>query len=299
VKTGYRPDPVLRHPALGAIITHELPNPDLEIPRFIALGNNPWPSRGGYLGARYDAFHVSDPLSNRHRSQSNPRRERRIRNLNVLDQTFLQGRQVGVEETLHEEHVRTVLRMMTSQQLTALDFASEPSEVQEAYGDSDFGQACLIARRLIETGVRVVEVTLSGWDTHEDNFTRVGELAARLDGPLSALIADLVQRDLLASTVVLCLGEFGRTPKINPRDGCDHWPTGFSCLVGGGGLRAGQVLGATDPAGVQREPQNPVQISELYATILTTMGIDPAHQVITPIGRPMKYCEGAALARLT
>jgi hypothetical protein len=204
-----------------------------------------------------------------------------VANLNVLTQSFARGRQVGVEETMHEENVRTVLRMMTSEHLKAFDISNEPLAVRLAFGDSDFGRACLVARRLMETGVRVVEVTHPGWDTHQDNFHQVRNLSNQLDGPFAALISDLVSRDLLASTVVLCIGEFGRTPKINPKDGRDHWPSGF-----------------TDPTGARSEPDDPIQIAQLYATILTTLSIDPSHQVITPIGRPMKYCEGSLLGRL-
>jgi uncharacterized protein (DUF1501 family) len=174
----------------------------------------------------------------------------------------------------------------------------EPAAVRAAYGDSDFGRSCLVARRLLETGVRAVEVALSGFDTHEANFARVRALADRLDPGLSALVADLAARDLLASTVVLCLGEFGRTPKINPKDGRDHWPQGFSCLVGGGGLRGGLTVGATDPTGARKEPAEPIPVADLYATILHALGIDPAHQVSTPIGRPMKYSEGTPVERL-
>lgn len=298
VKTGYRPDPALRHPSLGSILTHEIPSPGLEIPRFIALGPNPWPSRGGYLGSRYDAFHVQDVGRNAAtRSKADPRRDRRIGNLQVLTKSFAKGREIGVEETLHEENVRTVLKMMTSEHLQAFEVEGEPSDIRGAYGDSDFGRACLVARRLIETGVRVVEVTLSGWDTHENNFTQLQSLSQQLDSPLTALLRDLTARDLLDSTILLCIGEFGRTPRINPKDGRDHWPTGFSALVGGGGLRPGVVIGATDSTG-RKEPESPVAVADLYATILQAVGIAPGHQVVTPIGRPMKYSEGSPIAQL-
>lgn len=299
VKTGYRPDPVLRHPSLGAIMAHELPNRELEIPRIISLGYNQWPSRGGYLGNRYDAFQVRGYGKETVRGAAvDARQQRRLDSLNVLTQSFAGGRQASVADTLHEEHVRTVVKMLNSEHIQAFQIDDEPTSLRSAYGDSDFGKACLVARRLIEVGVSVVEVSLSGFDTHESNFTRVGNLATQLDPGLAALVGDLAERDLLASAVVLCLGEFGRTPKINKKEGRDHWPTGFSCLVGGGGLRSGAVVGATDPTGTKTEPQNPVKVADVYATILHAAGIDPAHQVVTPIRRPMKYSEGTPIKEL-
>jgi len=300
VKTGYRPDPVLRHPSLGAIMAHEIPNPDLEIPQIISLGHNQWPSRGGYLGNQYDAFQVRGyGREAARREAKDARLERRLDNLKVLTQSFANGRQATVAGTLHDEHVRTVITMLNSEHVQAFQIDDEPTALRSAYGDSEFGKACLVARRLIEVGVTVVEVSLSGFDTHERNFSQVTNLATQLDPGLAALVADLVARDLWESTVVLCLGEFGRTPKINRKEGRDHWPTGFSCLVGGGGLRGSAVVGATDPTGRESEPQDPATVADLYATILRAAGIDPAHQVITPIGRPMKFSEGTPIKELS
>lgn len=299
VKTGYRPDPVLRHPSLGAIIARELPNPELEIPQIISLGYPQWPSRGGYLGNRYDAFQVwGYGRGAAQRGNVDARDQRRLSNLNVLTQSFARGREAAVAGTLHAEHVQTVVKMLNSEHVRAFQIDDEPAAVRSAYGDSDFGRACLVARRLIEVGVSVVEVAMMGFDTHERNFTQVANLATQLDPGLAALVADLVARDLWQSTIVLCLGEFGRTPKINPKDGRDHWPNGFSCLVGGGGLRGGTAVGATDPSGEKTEPERPAKISDLYATILHGAGIDPSRQVVTPIGRPMKYSEGSLIQEL-
>ena len=155
-----------------------------------------------------------------------------------------------------------------------------------------------MARRLVEQGVRAVEVTLQNFDTHDQNFSRHTELAGTLDGALAALLTDLHDRDLLASTVVLCLGEFGRTPQINGADGRDHWPHAFSCLVGGGGLRSGILLGATDPSGKEEKPADPIPVPDLYATVLKGLGIDPTHEVNTSIGRPIRYSDGSPIDRL-
>jgi len=131
-------------------------------------------------------------------------------------------------------------------------------------------------------------------------FAREGhkENAAILDPAFASLIQDLKQRDLLASTVVLCIGEFGRTPKINKLNGRDHWPHAFSCVVGGGGLRSGLVLGETDPTGTKKEPADPIEIADLYATILKTLGVEFDKEMLTPIGRPMLLNSGKPIQRL-
>jgi hypothetical protein len=301
VRTGYRPDPTVTHPSLGSIITRELPGPGLEIPPFISLGYNERPSRGGYLGGRFDALHLHDAdqaLARLRGSGSDERQRRRLENLQILTDSFAQGREAAVEKTLYRNSLDSALRMMTSEQLAAFDVSAEPQAVREAYGGSPFGRACLIARRLVEQGVRVIEIALLNFDTHENNFATNRELAAILDPACAALIVDLARRDLLESTVLLCLGEFGRTPTINPKDGRDHWPAAFSCLVGGGRLKPGVLIGATDPTGARREPDDPIRIPDLYATILSTFGVNPAQEVVTPVGRPIKYSDGSPIQRL-
>jgi len=302
VKTGYRPDTTLVHPSLGSILTHELPDPTVEIPLFVSLGNEPFPSRAGYLGDQFDPYHIYEAGRNGQNLQprvGETRQQRRLEGLGIVSKAFQQGRTKRVESTLHQHTVDAALRMMTSAQLRAFSLDGEPAAVQAAYGDTDFGRGCLIARRLVETGVRAVEVTLNGFDTHADNFTAHTLRAAILDPALATLVKELRERDLWQSTVVLVIGEFGRTPKINPASGRDHWPTGFSCLVGGGGIRGGQVLGATDPEGGRSNPEQPIPIADLHATILQTLGVDFARELITPIGRPMKLCEGTPVEALT
>jgi hypothetical protein len=301
LKTGYRPDPTLKHPAAGAIVTTELPDPTLEIPAHISLGNSQWPARGGYLGDELDAFKVFDPGRNLHNMRppvSDAREKRRVDNLNAVSKTFRAGRATMADKTLHQHTVDRALTMMSSDQLQAFELDDEPAAVLSAYGDSSFGRGCLVARRLIETGVRAVEVTLQGFDTHANNFEGHAKQAAILDGAFATLIRELKERDLLETTVVLCIGEFGRTPKINPLDGRDHWPSGFSCVLGGGGLRKGVVIGSTDPEGAAKNPQDPVAVADLYATVFTALGVDFAKEVMTPIGRPMAYCQGKPIERL-
>src|SRR5262249_38097793 len=164
--------------------------------------------------------------------------------------------------------------MMTSEQLKAFEIDREPAKLRQAYGDTPFGRGCLAARRLTEVGVRCVEVTLDGWDTHANNHELTRKRVEILDPAFSALLRDLRERDLLKRTVVLCLGEFGRTPKINPLGGRDHWPTGFSVALAGGGIHGGQVIGETDPEG-KPEPKNPGSVGDLFENVLTAVGITP------------------------
>jgi uncharacterized protein (DUF1501 family) len=159
--------------------------------------------------------------------------------------------------------------------------------VPEGQEAPTFGKACLLARRMVQHGVRFVEVTLDGWDTHNDNFTGVEALCKQLDPSLAALTGDLATRGLLDETLVLCMGEFGRTPAINPQNGRDHWSEAFSILMAGGGIKGGQVIGATDEKG-EKVKDNPITIPDLYASILTAFGIDPTFTYHTPTGRPIK-----------
>jgi len=301
VRTGYRPDPVLPHPALGAVAAHELPTAGLDIPAYVALGSDGFPGRGGYLGGRFDPYRVFVPGlagQNLVPHVRDARQERRLVALRGLDERFAAGRGVPVGATLHDHTLEAAVALMASEQLAAFSIADEPAAVRAAYGETPFGRGCLVARRLVEAGVRSVDVTLRGFDTHAANFTGHAAQAAILDAALAALVDDLADRDLLESTVVLVAGEFGRTPRINPLDGRDHWPHGFSCLLAGGGVVPGQVVGATDPEGVAREPERPVTVGDLSATVLAALGIDWQRELMTPIGRPLKLAEGTPVEGL-
>jgi hypothetical protein len=300
VRTGYRPDPTVMHPSLGSIVTRELPAAGLEIPQFISLGFNQFPSRGGYLGGKYDAFLVQNPEAGAKARQvaEDRRYQARLKNLEVATRSFERGRGAAARRTLFRDSLDAAVRMLTSEQIRAFDVADEPQVLRDAYGPAQVGRACLVARRLIEQGVRVVEATHHNYDTHENNFSTNRTLAGELDPALATLVRDLVERDLLESTLVLCLGEFGRTPHINRKEGRDHWPGGFSCLVGGAGLAHGIVLGATDPTGERKSPDQPIEIPDLCATVLETIGVDITRSVVTPIGRPMRFSEGTPIDAL-
>jgi uncharacterized protein (DUF1501 family) len=299
VKTGYRPDPTVVHPSIGAICCHQLDVGRTEIPRHVSILSQQWPGRGGLLGNQYDAFQTGDPknkVPDITAAVDAARIARRLADQRVVDAAFAVGRARQVESTLHAPLIARARQMMTSEQLAAFEVLEEPAALRASYGDTPFGRGCLAARRLIEVGVRCVEVTLTGWDTHTNNHETQRERVATLDPAIAGLLADLRRRGLLEKTIVMCGGEFGRTPQINRLEGRDHWPHGFSMLVAGGRIRGGHVRGQTDPEGKRLSSAQGTSIADLHATVLTALGINPAHEEMAAIGRPIKLSEGQPLA---
>lgn len=303
IKTGYRINPTVVHASMGSIITHELPNSAIEIPTHVSIIPNQWPARGGYLGAQYDAFRVDDPRNSVPDIKprvSDERHQRRLAGLDIVESQFAVGRLANLEQkrTQHRTSIDRALKMMSSDQISAFDISSAPESEKKPYGDNRFGRACLAAVRLIETGVRCVEVTLNGWDTHANNAEGHVKQNAILDPAFSALIKDLKRRNLLDSTVVLCGGEFGRTPKLNPVEGRDHWPHGFTIAMAGGGIKGGRVIGSTDPSGEKEEPEDPRAVEDLHATVFRALGIDHTRQFMTDVGRPLAFSQGKVIEEL-
>lgn len=303
IKTGYRPDPTLVHPAIGSIVCHELPDTKLDIPSHVSITPGILPARGGFLGAKFDAFQIYDPANSV--PDVNPRGgperlDQRLKDLSVVESAFARGRRpnLDLEKTLHQQTIQNARRMMSSEQLKAFEVSDASAADREAYGDHPFGRGCLAARQLIEAGVRCVEVTLNGWDTHANNLEGQATQVALLDSAYASLIRDLKRRGLLEHTIVLCGGEFGRTPKINGLEGRDHWPHAFSMLVAGGGFAGGRVIGATDPEGEKQEPSDPVRVSDLHATVQHLLGIHSEKEIMTSIGRPIALSEGKVVDRL-
>ncbi|MFO0977863.1 MAG: DUF1501 domain-containing protein [Planctomycetaceae bacterium] len=304
VKTGYRPEPTLKYPTLGAIAASELPNPKLEIPSYVSIASDRVVPEGGYLGNQWDAFRVFNPgedLANLKSYETAERQRNRLEGLQVVSQQFAAHRQLAARKTLHQDTIDRALKMMTSDQLKAFQLQDESASVKAAYGNTSFGRGCLVARRLVETGVRSVEVNLSGFDTHVSNHEGHITQTKIMDPAISSLLKELKERDLLQSTIVLCISEFGRTPSINPAGGRDHWPNWFSCMIAGGGFRQGTVIGATSsdiPSDKPAPPTDPVTIPQLFATIMAVMGIEYSKEIMTPIGRPMRFADASPDGRL-
>ena len=301
LKTGRPPETTIVHPSIGAVLCQQLPEGTAEIPRHISILADRFPGRGGYLGPGYDAFKTNDPrdkVPDIALRVPRERFDRRTRSEAVIEQAFLQGRTGSAAAAIHREQSERAQRMMVSDQLTAFEVQRESQALLSAYGDTPFGRGCLAARRLIEVGVRCVEVTLSGWDTHANNFEGCAEQLQKLDSALATLLRDLRERKLLERTIVMCCGEFGRTPKINRLEGRDHWPTGFSVLLAGGQLRRGHVEGATDHEGKAIKIDEGTRVDDLHATVLHALGVNPGLELQTPIGRPMKLSDGQVLRHL-
>lgn len=309
VKTGFRPDPTLIHPALGAIVCHQTVD-NVEIPRHVSLLPNQWSARGGYLGDQFDAFRVGDPVGNiadiRAQVPDDRFRKRLDTLKSVVEPEFARGRLAKLDErrTLHADSIRRAERMMSSDQLKAFNVTNQPQSLRDEFGDTSFGRSCLAAVNLVEVGVRCVEVVLQGWDTHASNHEGCRTQAAILDPALAALLKLLNDKELLERTIVIVAGEFGRTPKINPAGGRDHWPHGFTIGLAGGGIPGGRVIGETSPnppedvkngADVVSDPRS---IADVHATILTRLGIRFDEERITPIGRPMRFCDGTPITEL-
>lgn len=309
IKTGFRPDPTLVHPSIGAVVCHQLPN-ESDIPRHVSILGTSLSGRGGYLGDGFDAFQIGDPLRPvpdiRSRVNQTRQDSRSADLFNVVESEFSRGRLRDLDEskTLHQLSIRRAMRMMTSEQLKAFSIKDAPESVLTRYGDDSFGRGCYVATQLIKSGVRCVEVTLGGWDTHVNNTAAQQNRIRLLDPAMAAMIADLKAEDLLKDTVVLWAGEFGRTPQLNAAGGRDHWPHGFSVVVGGGGIRGGQVVGETNPMPEIRAENNsahlvnPVSIADVHATVLKALSIDYTQELETPIGRPMAISEGTPIAQL-
>lgn len=296
--TGYLPVATVKHPTLGAIVSKELGDPQSELPGFVRIGQARSSDGGGLLGVEYDPFLMNDASrmpDNATLTTSQSRFQRRLKLLGKVNSEFeSQGgkQEVSDQQKLYGKAARLVL----SPQMTAFDLSKESDAMRDAYGRSQFGNGCLLARRLVETGVPCVEVSLGNWDTHDDNFDRCRTLSEQMDQPAAQLIADLKQRGLLDSTLVIWMGEFGRTPKINPRGGRDHFPRVFSMAVAGGGVKGGQVIGSTDPSGSDVRDR-PVGVSDLFRSFCHSLGINADKENMSSIGRPIKIVDGGEVVQ--
>ena len=299
--TGYVPNPSMTHPSYGSVIAHELAESrsELQIPPFVSIGGG---SEGpGFLGMAWAPFAVNSngDVRNLNMGMDPGRLTRRMQALAMMESGFIkENRGMAAEE--HAKVLDKTLNLMTSRQMAAFKVDSEPAAVKERYGQSSFGRGCLMARRLVEVGVPFIEVNLGGWDNHQNIFnTLENTRLPNLDQAMSALVEDLEQRGLLENTVVLWMGEFGRTPRINGNNGRDHWARSWSVVVGGGGLKPGIAVGKTNEDGTKVEGQSYTS-EDLMATICDTMGISLETTFMSRSGRPMKIANsGKVIKELT
>lgn len=295
--TGYLQSATVRHPSLGAIAAAELGDEAFDLPHFVNIGHRSGVIGAGYLGMSFEPFRLVDPtkLPNNIELPTGidaSRFSRRNELLIGLEADFADaGGRAPVRD--HRALYSKAKRMVLSPRLKAFDLTEEKESVRDRYGRNEFGQGCLLARRLVEQGVTFVEVESPGWDTHDDNFNRVQKLAGSVDPAFAALVADLKERGLLEKTLVIWMGEFGRTPRINAKAGRDHHPLSFNGALAGGGVQGGRVVGATSSDGTSVE-NRPVTVPDLFCTFCQSLGIDPRKERISPLGRPLKIVEGGA-----
>jgi hypothetical protein len=298
--TGYAPGGAVRHPTLGSLTSYYLDDDASHLPSCVNI-NSPTYS-GGFLGASHDPFVVNNPLKPvddlKYPTQMDTHRFReRLKMLKNLEKDFI-AKRPGLGTEAHEAIYKKADELINSPNVKAFELKEEPAEVREAYGMNRFGQGCLMARRLVESGVKFVEITLDGWDTHENNFERTKELLNLVDPAFAMLIKDLSERDLLDETIILWLGEFGRTPKINMDDGRDHHPNGWSAVIAGGGTQGGQVIGGTNEDGT-KVVSAPVAVQDLFASLCFALGIDYQEENMSRSGRPIRVVnEGTVIEEL-
>jgi len=276
--TGYPLVQALPRPTLGSIVSHE--NPHSDFPLFVSIG-----ARGlgpAYMGPDHAPFAVENPIEAVRLINGLRKQRKSLRQLDEFGSKFDQQHfDSGLQR--RQASMQRVERMLTTPFVKALDVEKASESDRARYGGTEFGQRCLLARRLLESGVKFVEVVQDGWDTHDDNFKNVGRLCGDIDRPWATLIDDLKSSGLWNETVVVWMGEFGRTPQINSGNGRDHFPNITPVVLGGGGIRGGHVVGKTNSTGLEIA-DSLATVPDLFATLLTSLGIDPAHEFRTEFG---------------
>jgi hypothetical protein len=322
--TGYQPRGAIQYPTLGSMVAKEIGTDETALPNFVSIAPyrlfNPAAFNSGFLGPKYAPLIVGEvnpnfggqPGQNVDYDKllkvqdlavpgdvAKDRFDARVELLQDLQNDFGKNRP-GLAPKSHATAYDRAVKLMRTAAQKAFNLDEEPEKVREAYGKNLFGQGCLLARRLVEQSVPFVEVTLGGfagnqlgWDTHGDNFTAVQRLSAILDPAWAQLMDDLKERGLLDSTLIVWMGEFGRTPKINQGRGRDHWAESWSTVLAGGGIKGGQVVGATD-AGGETIKDRPVAVPDFLATVCKAIGIDPTTQNMSNLDRPIRIADPAA-----
>ena len=298
--TGYAPAGGIKHPSFGALVAAELGPKDFDLPHFVSVGNRFTTIGASFLGMRYAPFAVANPTqmpgdSTLPSGITDTRFNRRVGLLEDLEEDFAQSGGGRLVED-HRHLYGSAAQMVRSPRLKAFDVSQEKEAMRDRYGRSPFGQGCLLARRLVEAGVTFVEVDANGWDTHQDNFNRVKTLSETVDPGFATLVTDLKQRGLLEKTLVVWMGEFGRTPRINANTGRDHFPRAFNVALAGGGIKGGQVLGASSSDGTSVR-ERPVTVPDLFCTFCHALKINARKENLSTEGRPLKIVDGGKMVK--
>ncbi len=295
--TGYPPIPTIQHSTIGSIIAKYkgVPTHDQNLPPYVSIGLD-WAA--GYLGPRYAPYYIGNARYGKanleiRKGLGRMRFNSRLRLLDQLDTSFAKSHPESDLLTAYAEHFNAALLMMRPQTAKVFDLDDEPLAVRSAYGaTSGFGQGALLARRLVQRGVRFVELTHGGWDTHQNNFPTVEEKSAEVDRVVSTLIDDLKAKELFDRTVIVLTSEFGRTPRINGNQGRDHYARVWSTLIGGGGIQPGRQIGASDAG--KAVARDPVRVGDLHATLCKVLGIDHTQINHSSDGRPFRITKEAS-----
>ena len=303
--TGYRPSPALTYPSFGSVVSHEL-GPRANLPPYVCIPGLPAADAGaGYLGSAYGPFAIgSDPGDGGFavRDLSLPggvdagRFATRQRLRDAVGRHFQRLEGDGSIAALDAFYERAYALVSSGEARAAFDIKAEPDAIRDEYGRNQAGQRMLLARRLVEAGVRFVTLSYGGWDMHGKIRDGISSTLPPFDQAFAALVTDLERRGLLASTLVLVSSEFGRTPRINADAGRDHWPKVFSVVLAGGGVKAGCVHGASDA--IAAEPQDaPVSIEDLATTVYHCLGIAAEKELMSPGNRPIEIVDGGTVRK--
>jgi uncharacterized protein (DUF1501 family) len=291
--TSYPPSGGIVHPGFGSLVAQQIAPEEFDLPSFVSIsGQSTGPS---FLGVRYAPFVVTDPNQppdNLAAPVAKERLDRRLDLIKDLEAPLARsgaGALVNDHRTLYEQ----TARLVNSPRTQAFDLGREPGRTREAYGRSAFGQGCLMARRLVEAGVTFVEVQSNGWDTHGNELPALKKLIPPVDQGMAALLTDLKARGMLERTLVIWMGEFGRTPRINLTAGRDHYPQAFNVALAGAGIHGGRVIGTTDKESAE-VVERPVTVPDLFCTFYKALGINPRKENQSNVGRPLKIVEGGA-----
>ena len=288
LQTGFNQSPNIMHPGLGSLVAHER-EPLGDLPALVSISGQA--ARAGYLGQQCEAYFVGrpgqkDPYLTFPEGISHARGMQRLQILKKMNRRT--SAQNGAEELkASQTALKDAVALMESPALKAFDLKKENPTTVEKYGDTEFGRGALLARRLVEQGVRFVQVNRGGFDNHGNIFQAMRNHGADMDPAIASLISDLKANGKLEKTLIVVLSEFGRTPRINDGGGRDHWARVFSCMMAGGGIKGGSIIGASDPDGME-VAERPVKVADLHATLCHALGIDLNKELTTPQGRPIR-----------